>query len=219
MISSVETQFIAVERCANFEKIEPEVGYQNFNAERKKMINLPINPKKLNCSEFAPELKINDYKIVKNGLVEFKNVHARYQNKDNDVLKNLNFVAQPGEKIGVIGKTAAGKTSLIKLFWRCLDVHKGQILIDGKDIAMCDLKTLRSEMDIVSQSVSIFSGTLRENLNPQDANDKNDDQTLLDILRKLEFNNGTDIDLNMNIDSDGSNLSTGESQIISFARI
>lgn len=219
MISQMETQFIAVERCANFEKIEPEEGYQNFSAQRKKMTRLPIKANKLNCSDYAPKLNITNYQIVKKGLIEFKHVYARYPNKDIDVMKDLDFVVQPGEKIGVIGKTAAGKTSLIKLFWRCLEVYKGEISIDGKDISKCDLKILRSEMDIVSQSVSIFAGTLRENLNPQDANNKNDDQILLDILQKLEFNNGSEIDLDMLIDSDGSNLSTGEAQIISFARI
>lgn len=219
IITFLETNFIAVERATNFEKIEPEEGYQNISAERKLMTTLSLDPKKLNCSDYAPKHIIIEEKIVKNGLVEFRNVFARYPGKENDVLKDLNFVIQPGEKIGVVGKTAAGKTSLIKLFWRCLEVYKGQILIDNKDISKCDLKVLRSEMDIVSQNVAIFAGTLRENLNPGDANDKKDDEKLINILRTLEFNNGTDINLDMVLDSSGSNLSTGEAQIISFARI
>jgi len=102
--------------------------------------------------------------------------------KNYDVLHKLNFTVQPGEKIGVVGRTAAGKTSLIKLFWRCLDYSSdGQILIDGKEIKNCSLKTLRTEMDVVSQDAVIFEGTLRENLNPQ-SKDKSQDEMLLNVL-------------------------------------
>ena len=63
----------------------------------------------------------------------------------------------------MVGRTGAGKTSLIKLFWRCLEPYEGTISIDGKDISKCDLKTLRTEMDVVSQETALFEGTLREN--------------------------------------------------------
>lgn len=124
---------------------------------------------------------------------------------------------KPGEKIGVVGRTGAGKTSLIKLFWRCLLPYEGTIKIDGKDISKCDIKTLRTEMDVVSQEASLFEGTLRENLDPQSTGES--DSYLVEILNELKFKSGQPVNLEMQIDSDGSNLSIGEKQIICFARI
>ena len=83
------------------------------------------------------------------------------------VLKNLNLEVLPGQKIGVVGRTGAGKTSFIKVFWKGLDLCDGRMLIDGKDISRIDLKYLRKEIMVVSQETALFSGTIRENLDPQ----------------------------------------------------
>lgn len=163
------------------------------------------------------KLDPSQYKIIKSGKIEFRNVTAKYPMKKDKVLSNLSFTINPGEKIGVVGRTGAGKTSLIKLFWRCLDACEGEILIDSKNIMECDLKQLRSEMDVVSQETSLFEGTLRENLDPN-SNGQND-STLLEILSELKFKSGQEYNLDMQIDSEGSNLSVGEKQMICFARI
>lgn len=218
VISDLESNLISVERCSNFEKIKPEEQYTNIKEESKQMCSLPLSTKKLRTNDYAPDLQIANPQIIKEGKIEFRNVCARYPMKSRDVLHKLNFTVNPGEKIGVVGRTAAGKTSLIKLFWRCLDYYNGEILIDGKDIKKCSLKTLRTEMDVVSQDAVIFEGTLRENLNPQ-TKDKSEDEMLLEVLETLQFKSGQKIDLDMQIDSSGSKLSVGEKQIISFSRI
>lgn len=92
---------------------------------------------------------------------------AKYLTKTEPVLKKLTFRVKGGEKIGVVGRTGAGKTSFIKLFWRGLEICDGQLLIDGRDITRLDLKALRNEIMVVSQETALFSGTLRENLDPK----------------------------------------------------
>lgn len=84
------------------------------------------------------------------GEVNVVGVSAKYLTKTEPVLKKLVFKVEAGEKIGVVGRTGAGKTSFIKLFWRGLEICDGQLLIDGRDITKLDLKALRSEIMVVS---------------------------------------------------------------------
>lgn len=219
MISDLETILISVEFCVDFEKIEPEDMYTKFKAEEEKMVDLPQKFKQ-SASSMVEKVDTG-YKIIKHGKVQFKKVSARYPSKSNCVISNLTFTAQPGQKIGVVGRTGAGKTSLLKLFWRGLETCAGQIKIDDKDITKCDLKVLRSEMDVISQETALFAGTLRENLDPSSEPDKKKDAHLKKILDQLEYpwESPDAKSLDENIDADGSNKSIGIRQIICFARI
>lgn len=79
------------------------------------MVSLPCEYN-LNASLYATSVK-DGYKIIKQGKVVFENVSARYPSKSTNVISDLSFIIQPGEKIGVVGRTGAGKTSFLKLFW------------------------------------------------------------------------------------------------------
>ena len=85
MISDLETSFVSVERCVNFQQIEPEGNYYNFHAEEKTMISLTTDLKKLKPATYAPALKMDNYKIIKHGKIEFKNVFAKYPLKKDYV--------------------------------------------------------------------------------------------------------------------------------------
>lgn len=126
MVSDLETMLISVEFCVDFEKIEPESRYTAFYKEEEKMVNLPAISS-LNPSLYAPSYKNKEFHIIKAGKVVFDNVSARYISSSENVITDLNFIVRAGEKIGVVGRTGAGKTSLLKLFWRCLDPSKGRI--------------------------------------------------------------------------------------------
>ena len=160
---------ISVERCSQFEDIEHEAQYMTFHEEEekltKKLVTLADYERIRN--EYQQKFINEKLWIITTGNVVFENVSARYPLNNEDVLKNLTFEVKGGEKIGVVGRTGSGKTSLIKLFWRCLDYHTGNILIDGKDISKCDLKVLRKEMGIISQETALFEGTIRENIDPE----------------------------------------------------
>ena len=135
------------------------------------------------------------------------------------MLRNLSFTLRPGEKIGIVGRTGSGKSSLIKLLWRALLPCEGRILIDGVDLAQTDLKSLRRQVMIVTQDTALFQGTLQDNLDPvmtaQEA--RLSEQLLKDLnFRHQEYLKSG---LQMEIEAAGANLSQGEKQLISFSRI
>ena len=81
----------------------------------------------------------------------FENVSATYPKQYDDAIKEMSFVVEPGQKIGLIGKTGAGKSSLIKLLWKALDPKNGgKVVVDGVDLATVDLKKYRRELSIIS---------------------------------------------------------------------
>ncbi|MBQ9166530.1 MAG: ABC transporter ATP-binding protein [Oscillospiraceae bacterium] len=100
------------------------------------------------------------------GKVEFKNVSFKYQasGTGDDVLRDINFTAQPGQVIAIVGGTGSGKSTLVNLIPRFYDVTGGQVLIDGKDVRDYKLEDLRKKVGMVLQKNVLFSGTIRENL-------------------------------------------------------
>lgn len=121
--------------------------------------------------DLVPEKDDQTRKIPKfwpeQGKIQFKNVFLRYSKNDQEVLKNLNFVINPREKIGIVGRTGAGKSSLIQALFRLTDIE-GSILIDEVDTKTISLVELRSKISIIPQEPVLFSGTLRKNLDPFD---------------------------------------------------
>ncbi len=98
------------------------------------------------------------------GDVVFENVSFRYFSSSDDVLKDLNIVAKPGQTVALLGMTGSGKTTVINLIPRFYDVTEGRILIDGQDIRDVTLESLREQIGIVLQETTLFSGTIRENI-------------------------------------------------------
>lgn len=98
------------------------------------------------------------------GRVEFDNVRFSYFESSDDVLTNIDFVAEPGETIALLGSTGSGKTTIINLIPRFYDVREGSITIDGHDIRDVTLDSLRSQIGIVLQETNLFSGTIRDNI-------------------------------------------------------
>lgn len=103
----------------------------------------------------------------KQGRVEFHDLTMRYAVGDSAVLRNLSFEVLSGEKVGIVGRTGAGKSSIIIALFR-LAVNEGKILIDGVDVGHISLTKLRSSISIIPQEPVLFSGTLRKNLDPFD---------------------------------------------------
>lgn len=101
------------------------------------------------------------------GQIEFQNVFLRYSENEPPVLKNLNFLVNTNEKVGIVGRTGAGKSSLIQALFRLTETD-GHILIDGVDTKTVSLNNLRSKISIIPQEPVLFSGSLRKNLDPFD---------------------------------------------------
>ncbi|WP_129629765.1 ABC transporter ATP-binding protein [Candidatus Oscillochloris fontis] len=98
------------------------------------------------------------------GHVEFRDVTFRYLASSDPVLKQVSFVAQPGQTIALLGATGSGKTTIINLLPRFYDASEGSILIDGHDVRSVTIDSLRSQIGIVLQETNLFSGTIRENI-------------------------------------------------------
>lgn len=102
------------------------------------------------------------------GSIKFVNYTTRYRPELDPVLKNLSFSIKPKEKVGIVGRTGAGKSSLALALFRGLEADDGQIFIDDVDIGLIDLQDLRESITIVPQDPTLFTGTIRSNLDPFD---------------------------------------------------
>lgn len=115
------------------------------------------------------------------GQVEFTDVVFKYRPELPPVLKGLNMSIKPGEKIGIVGRTGAGKSSIMTALFRIVELTSGSISIDGIDISKIGLADLRQGLSIIPQDPLLFSGTLRTNLDPFGLHD---DARLWDALRR-----------------------------------
>jgi ATP-binding cassette subfamily B protein len=152
------------------------------------------------------------------GAVEFRNVSFRYPNGDW-VLRDVSFAVEPGEKIGFVGATGSGKTTLIKLLNRLYEVEKGQILLDGVDLRDLPQRDLRRRVTLVLQDVFLFSGSVRDNIGlgraGVDAAAIGRAARAVEAHRVIErLPQGYATELRER----GSDLSTGQRQLLSFAR-
>ncbi|KAK5646961.1 hypothetical protein RI129_005425 [Pyrocoelia pectoralis] len=147
------------------------------------------------------------------GEIRFINVDLHYSSNDPPVLKNVSFTIKPREKVGIVGRTGAGKSSLINALFQ-LSNTSGSILIDGIDIKRLELEDLRSKISIIPQNPVLFSGTVRKNLDPLGTYS---DDLLLKSLEQVELKK-LDLGLDSHLSEGGSNFSVGQRQLICLAR-
>lgn len=172
------------------------------------------------------------------GAIEFRDVFMKYRPELPDVLKGLSLSIAANEKIGIVGRTGAGKSSIMVSLFRMAELHAGSIIIDGVDIGKIGLHDLRSRISIIPQDPLLFSGTLRSNIDP--FNTKTDAE-LYDALRRahlipatahygtgeveaekdgalMSANAGSRFNLDYQVEEEGGNLSVGERSLVSLAR-
>ena len=153
-----------------------------------------------------------------NGKIEFKNVSMRYRDELPLVLKNLTFTLAAGEKIGVVGRTGSGKSSLSVALFRLTELASGSILIDDLDISALSLHKLRSQLSIIPQDPVLFSGTIRYNLDPFNQYSDSDLWSALKQAHLKESVSKLTDHLDEAVLENGSNFSVGERQLICLAR-
>lgn len=151
--------------------------------------------------------------------IEFKNVSFKYNETSEYVLKNINFNINQGEKVGIIGSTGSGKSTLVSLIARLYDVTEGEVLIGGMNIKDINLTQLRENISLVSQENTIFSGTIADNI--KFGNLAADENLLIETSKDAEaydFIMKKEKDFQSNIEQRGHNLSGGQKQRICIAR-
>jgi len=157
--------------------------------------------------------------LNKKGVVEFRNVCFRYPDAKEDVITDVNFVANKGEVVAFIGSTGSGKSTLINLIPRFYDVTEGAILIDGVDIRNIKLKTLREKIGYVPQKGILFSGDIASNIKYK--SNKITNEKMIEaatIAQASEFIEQKQDKYHSEISQGGTNVSGGQRQRLSIAR-
>ncbi|KAF2904349.1 hypothetical protein ILUMI_01807 [Ignelater luminosus] len=189
--TETEREMIAVERVSQYiEEVEPET---------------------------ATYIMDPPYAWPCQGVVSFNNVVLKYRNHLAPALKGVSFETRPAEKIGIVGRTGAGKSSLIVALFRLVELYSGSITIDSADISRMSIHALRSRLSCIPQEPFLFSGTIRENLDPlKEFRDQEiwSALTRVDLAPTVRRLGGLDF----SILSGGLNLSVGQKQLFCLAR-
>ncbi|MBO4457466.1 MAG: ABC transporter ATP-binding protein [Butyrivibrio sp.] len=151
--------------------------------------------------------------------VVFENVFMRYEGDSEDSIENINLIVKRGERIGIIGGTGSGKSTLINLIPRFYDVREGNVIIDGENVKKYKLEALRERIGIVPQKAVLFHGTVRENMR-WGKNDASDEEIYeaLRIAQAEEIVKGKENGLDHMVSQGGKNFSGGQKQRLTIAR-
>ncbi|RNA33218.1 multidrug resistance-associated 1 isoform X1 [Brachionus plicatilis] len=159
-----------------------------------------------------------DEKWPQSGEIKFVDYSVKYREDLDFALKKINCHIRPSEKVGIVGRTGAGKSSLSLALFRLLETREGEILIDGMKTKRMGLHDLRQKLTIIPQDPVLFSGTLRMNLDPFE---QSSDEQLWNALEKAHLKNfveNLDKKLLFECSEGGENLSVGQRQLICLAR-
>ena len=165
-----------------------------------------------------PECARRGASVDSPGIIRFENVTFAYV-EGEPVLRNVSFEVRPGQRVGIVGATGSGKTTLMSLLLRFYDVQHGRITVDGVDIREMDLAALRGLFGLVLQDVYLFSGTIASNVRLGDAVMSDEAVTrALDAVHASTFVDGMPQGLSTPVAERGATLSSGQKQLLSFAR-
>lgn len=188
----IETNGISIERICEYTKIDKEAPWILSN---RPPVGWP-----------------------KEGIIEFVGYKVRYRPDLSLALQDVSFQTQREEKIGIVGRTGAGKSTLTNCLFRIIERAGGKIIIDGIDISTLGLHDLRSNLNIIPQDPVLFSGTLQSNLDPLGRHSNLELWEALELCDLKNFVQSLPKKLLHQISEDGENLSVGQRQLICLAR-
>ncbi|CAG5125083.1 unnamed protein product, partial [Candidula unifasciata] len=168
-------------------------------------------PRFLHCPEYTNEWP-------RSGDISFQDVCLRYRPGLDLVLKNITFDIHDGEKIGVVGRTGAGKSSLMLALFRLIEPCQGKVVIDGLDVSKLGLYQLRQKLTILPQDPVLFSGSLRSNFDPFDQFTDEDIWKSIEHCHLKGFVETLAEGLDFVVGEGGDNLSVGQRQLICLGR-
>ncbi|KAG0242470.1 hypothetical protein BGW41_004038 [Actinomortierella wolfii] len=189
----LETNIVAVERIREYSRLPSE------------------------ARDVIPDSKL-DKEWPQEGKIVFNNYSTRYRKELDLVLRNINLSIQPGERIGIVGRTGAGKSSVTLALFRIIEAASGSIEIDGVDISTLGLHDLRSRLTIIPQDPFLFGGTIRRNLDPLEEWQDADVWAALESASLKSYVSSLPEGLDTVIENGGENMSLGQRQLMSLAR-
>ena len=202
----VEKSLISLERCDTYTKL-PSEKYEDEKLKSKKKYSL------------------SDKSWPSEGKVDYNNYSMKYRPNCDLALKNINIEINPGEKIGIVGRTGSGKSSLTLSLFRIIEAFGGKIIIDGENISEIPLKKLRRAISIVPQEPFLLEGTLKTNLDPLNLYSEQEIDEVLNNVKLYEMLEHDNINgkyilkgINTEIKEYGNNLSFGCRQLLCVAR-
>eukprot|EP01126_Amoeba_proteus_P010747 TRINITY_DN14229_c0_g1_i7.p1 TRINITY_DN14229_c0_g1~~TRINITY_DN14229_c0_g1_i7.p1 ORF type:complete len:614 (+),score=115.29 TRINITY_DN14229_c0_g1_i7:116-1957(+) len=193
----LETQMNAVERVDQYKKLEKE----------ETMVPAELKLVKRQFSRWPQE-----------GSILFEKVKMRYREDKPLILKGLTANIKGREKIGIVGRTGAGKSSLMQVLFRAVELESGSILIDGQNIAHLPLSVLRRSMSIIPQEPTMFMGTVRYNLDPFSSYNDSEIWHALQLSCLRDYISSLPKGLDHEVSENGSNFSVGQRQLLCMAR-
>ena len=193
---------ISLERCDSYTKVLQE-KYPKTEEDKSLQIFTSKNNEKIKS-------------FISKGKINFINYSVKYRPDTPLILKNINLEIKPGEKIGVVGRTGSGKSTMLLCLFRILEANQGKILIDDIDISKVGLEILRQSLTIIPQEPILLEGNIRDNVDPSKTfNDKE----ILKLLKEVGLGDFmADKSLDYRIEENGTNISVGEKQLICIAR-
>ena len=195
MWAEVQNHFVSVERALSYTQVPQEAP-----------------------AELEGDAELSAASWPQRGAISFRAVEMRYRPGMPLVLRGLSCEIEPGLKSALVGRTGAGKSSILNALFRLVEIEAGgAVCIDGVDVSRVGLDCLRRSMVAIQQDAVLFAGTLRSNLDPLE---QQSDARLLEALRKVDFERalGARIELGSSVSDGGSNLSSGSRQLLMLAR-
>ncbi|KAF5303469.1 hypothetical protein FQA39_LY09932 [Lamprigera yunnana] len=193
MTSDIETNIVSVERIKEYGEIVQEAAWEL--------------PNKIISSTWPNK-----------GVIIFKNFSFKYRPELDLVLKKIDVTINEGEKIGIVGRTGAGKSSLTLSLFRIIESVEGEIIIDDVNISQIGLQTLRSRLTIIPQDTALFSGTLRMNLDPYEKYCDDEIWLALEQASLKQYVESLPSGLNHEVTEGGGNFSVGQRQLLCLGR-
>ena len=195
--AEVESLMVSVERILAYSRLEPE-GTLHGPADVGAKSSRPNWPE--------------------TGRIQAENLTATYRTDLPPVLNRVNFTLEPGMRVGIVGRSGCGKSTLVSTILRLVEITEGSLTIDGVDITTIGLHDLRPKISVIQQNPFLFSGTIRQNLDPWDQYKDAEIWYVLDCVSLKGFISEKGRGLEFLIEEGGGNFSTGERQLLCLAR-